>query len=369
LNWKLGFRVVVKLKSVSFQWCTLRTVSRFRFVTGRNLPRLDTSVKRDIQEYIIGIGDMRYTLRQLEVFLAVARHESVSRAGDELAMSQSAVSGALADLERQFDVQLFDRVGKRLRLNGLGRSVRARAEALAAQGATVIVNYVRGEAAARECADAIVQKGGKAEIVGFDVADTAATEKAIEGLIQKHGKLDVLVANAAYPRGGDRVPLVDLPEQTWRTIVDVNLTGTMLCCQHVARRLIAQGEGGSLVAISSIAAMTGTPTFSAYAASKAAVISLARSLSVELGPHRIRVNAIAPGVVAGDRIRRVFTDRAATRGITYEQMEQIALRAVSLKTAVEPEEIAALVMFLCAPTGRAITGQVHSICGGLEYTE
>ena len=76
---------------------------------------------------------MRYTLRQLEVFLAVARHESVSRAGDEPAMSQSAVSGALADLERQFDVQLFDRVGKRLRLNGLGRSVRARAEALAAQ--------------------------------------------------------------------------------------------------------------------------------------------------------------------------------------------------------------------------------------------
>ena len=90
---------------------------------------------------------------------------------------------------------------------------------------------------------------------------------------------------------------------------------------------------------------------------------------MELGPHKIRVNAIAPGVVAGDRIQRVFSDRARSRGIPYEEMEALALRAVSLKTMVEPEEIAGLVMYLCAPSGRAFTGQVLSICGGLEYTE
>lgn len=74
-------------------------------------------------------------------------------------------------------------------------------------------------------------------------------------------------------------------------------------------------------------------------------------------------------MVAGDRIHRVFTDRAATRGISYDEMEAIALRAVSMKTMVEPEEIADLVMFMCGPSGRPISGQVMSICGGLEYTE
>src|SRR5258708_7238468 len=82
---------------------------------------------------LFGITDMRYTLRQLEVFLAVAQQESVSRAAENLAMSQSAVSGALSDLERQFDIQLFERLGKRLQLSGLGRSLRARGEALQAQ--------------------------------------------------------------------------------------------------------------------------------------------------------------------------------------------------------------------------------------------
>src|SRR5690606_30755843 len=89
-----------------------------------------SSTKRDISHRLIGRTDMRFTLRQVEVFLAVARHESVSRAARELGMSQSAASEALAELERQFDVQLFDRLGKRLRLSSLGRELRARAEAV-----------------------------------------------------------------------------------------------------------------------------------------------------------------------------------------------------------------------------------------------
>jgi len=121
--------------------------------------------------------------------------------------------------------------------------------------------------------------------------------------------------------------------------------------------------------MASVAGKYAFPLRSPYAASKAAVIALARSLSVELGPDQIRVNAIAPGVVAGDRIKRVFTARAETRGISYEEMEAIALRAVSMKTMVDPSEIADLVMYLCSPSGRPISGQVMSICGGLEYTE
>src|SRR5215510_5765774 len=94
-----------------------------------DIAALASSVKWDILQWLIGKTDMRYTLRQLEVFLAVARSQSVSRAAEELAMSQSAVSSALADLEGQFDIQLFDRIGKRLQLSGLGRVLRPRAEA------------------------------------------------------------------------------------------------------------------------------------------------------------------------------------------------------------------------------------------------
>jgi DNA-binding transcriptional LysR family regulator len=97
------------------------------------LSTLDQSVKRDIPLILFGNPDMRFTLRQLEVFLAVAQHESVSRAAHDLAMSQSAVSGALADLERQFEIQLFERLGKRVQLSGLGRSLRPRAQALLEQ--------------------------------------------------------------------------------------------------------------------------------------------------------------------------------------------------------------------------------------------
>ena len=167
---------------------------------------------------------------------------------------------------------------------------------------------------------------------------------------------------------GPAAPVEEISTDDWTRTFAVNVHGQFYMARAAVPHLKRAGAG-SIVCMASVAGKYAFPLRSPYASSKAAVISLARCLSAELGPHKIRVNAIAPGVVAGDRIRRVFTDRAKTRGISYEEMEAAALRAVSLKTMVEPEEIADLVMFLCAPTGRAITGQVHSICGGLEYTE
>src|SRR5262245_20243696 len=116
-NRRPGSRVVRKLNSRSFQWCTLNTRSWLRLLMAVTIPALALSTKWDILMSLFDCSDMRYSLRQLEVFLAVARTGSVSRAGDELAMSQSAVSSSLAELERQFDVRLFDRLGKRLRLS------------------------------------------------------------------------------------------------------------------------------------------------------------------------------------------------------------------------------------------------------------
>lgn len=199
-----------------------------------------------------------------------------------------------------------------------------------------------------------------------DVSDPDQAARFVADAVAAFGGLDFLVNNAGI--AGPAAPLEDISTEDWRRTFAVNVDGQFFIARAAIPHLKKNG-GGAIVCMASVAGKYAFPLRSPYAASKAAVISLMRALSVELGPHAIRVNAIAPGVVAGDRIRRVFTDRAKTRGVSYEEMQQLALRAVSLKTMVEPQEIAAMVLYLCGPAGRAITGQTMSICGGLEYTE
>lgn len=204
------------------------------------------------------------------------------------------------------------------------------------------------------------------EAMVCDVADPAAVDRFVADAVAGMGGLDFLINNAGI--AGPAAPVEDISTEDWLRTMAVNVNGQFFVARAAVPHLKKNGEG-VIVCMASVAGKYAFPLRSPYASSKAAVISFARGLSVELGPHKIRVNAIAPGVVSGERIQRVFTDRAKTRGISYEEMEAIALKAVSLKTMVDPEEIAELVKFLCAPTGRAITGQVMSICGGLEYTE
>ena len=241
---------------------------------------------------------------------------------------------------------------------GIGLAI---ASAFHARGAKVWVCDVADEALAAAAA-ALPGIGA----MRCDVADAAQVDDFVAAAVGAMGGLDIVINNAGI--AGPAAPVESISAADWARTMAVNVNGQFHVAHATVPHLKANGWG-AMICMASVAGKYAFPLRTPYAASKAAVISFARSLSVELGPHKIRVNAIAPGVVAGDRIRRVFTDRAATRGITYEEMEQVALRAVSLKTAVEPEEIAELVLFLCAPTGRAITGQVHSICGGLEYTE
>ncbi len=199
-----------------------------------------------------------------------------------------------------------------------------------------------------------------------DVSDEAACDAFVKAAATDMGGLDILVNNAGI--AGPAAAVHEITGEDWRRCFDINVHGQFYMARAAIPHL-KRNDGGSIVCMASVAGKYAFPLRSPYAASKAAVISLARALSVELGLDQIRVNAIAPGVVAGDRIRRVFTDRAAKRGITYEEMEETALRAVSMRTMVDPQEIADLVMYLCGPSGRPITGQVMSICGGLEYTE
>ena len=190
--------------------------------------------------------------------------------------------------------------------------------------------------------------------LSVDIRSADDVERMVSDTVRTLGRLDILVNNAAYPRASDRVPLTELPEETWRNIIDVNLTGTMLCCKYVARHLIEQQQGGSIISISSIAALTAQETFSAYAASKAAVHALNGSMAAELGPHGITANIVAPGFLDTARIDVLRT------GNRWENR----LSTIPLKRAGTPEEVAELVRYLCGPHSRWISGEVFVIAGG-----
>jgi NAD(P)-dependent dehydrogenase (short-subunit alcohol dehydrogenase family) len=139
----------------------------------------------------------------------------------------------------------------------------------------------------------------------------------------------------------------------WKRIVDINLNGTMLCCKYVARELVRQGEGGSIVSISSGAALKATGRFSAYAASKAAVHALSSSLAEELGPHGVTVNVVAPG----------FLDTARIDMLREPAAWKNRLASIPLGRAGTAEEVAETIRFLCGPHARWISGEVLLING------
>ncbi|MFO0672725.1 MAG: 3-oxoacyl-ACP reductase FabG [Polyangiaceae bacterium] len=246
---------------------------------------------------------------------------------------------------------MFRLDGKVALVTGGSRGIgRACAEALAAQGATVIVNYVRGEAAARECADAIVQKGGKAEIVGFDVADTAATEKAIEGLIQKHGKLDVLVANAGIAIDG---LLLRMKEEDLDKLWATNVKGALTCAK-MATKSMMRAKTGRIVFLSSVVAEMGNVGQAGYAATKAALIGAAKSIAREYASRNITVNVVAPG----------FIDTDMTGNMKPEAKVELT-KLIPLARTGKSEEVAAACVYLASDEAAYVTGQVLRVNGGM----
>lgn len=230
---------------------------------------------------------------------------------------------------------------------GIGRAI---AEALAAQGATVAINYVRGEAEAQEVAKAIAAKGGKAEIIGFDVADATACEDAIAALAKKHGRLDIAVSNAGISIDGLILRLK--PEDITRTL-NVNVGGAFAVAR-ASTKVMMRARTGRIIFISSVVGEAGNAGQTAYSASKAALLGLARSLAREYVARGITVNAVAPG----------YVDTDMTRALTPEQRENV-LKAVPLGRVATAEEIAAGVVYLASDEASYVTGQVLRINGGM----
>jgi NAD(P)-dependent dehydrogenase (short-subunit alcohol dehydrogenase family) len=249
------------------------------------------------------------------------------------------------------------------RKRGLGRAI---ALCLAEAGADVVVtgsglnrdvpdderdSKWRG---AMDVAEEAKAYGVRALAMAVDVTSASGVQRMVTDTVDALGRIDSLVNNATFARGRDRVPLQELDDDLWRRIVDVNLTGTMLCCKYVTRQMLRQGAGGSIVSISSAAARKAPAAVAAYAASKAGVHALNAVLAAELGPHGITANVVAPGVID---TARVDVLRETGR---WEQR----LAAVPMGRPGTAEEVAQLVRYLCGPHARWISGEVFLMTGG-----
>ncbi|MBA2590261.1 MAG: SDR family oxidoreductase [Alphaproteobacteria bacterium] len=196
-----------------------------------------------------------------------------------------------------------------------------------------------------------------------DVSDEAAVDRLFDDVREKLGGLDVLVNNAGI--AGPTGKIEDLSLADWRRTLDVDLTGQFLCARR-AVPMLKQAGGGAIINMSSAAGRFGYAFRTPYAAAKWGVIGLTQSLAKELGPSNIRVNAILPGVIKGPRMEKVIRDRAEQTGVAFEAMEKQYLERISLRRMTDPQDVAAMVVFLVSDAGRNISGQSLGVDGNVE---
>ena len=196
-----------------------------------------------------------------------------------------------------------------------------------------------------------------------NVTDEPAIAAAIAQTADRMGGIDIVCANAGT--GGPAGPLETLDAAEWRACLDVNLTGAFLTAKHTIPHL-RRGENPLLLFTSSSAGLFGYPGRSPYNAAKWALTGLTKTLAMELGPDNIRVNAIAPGAVEGERMERVLAAESAAHGVPVDDMRQQYVKGVSMKTWVTAEDIANTALFLASPAARFISGQVIPVDGHTE---
>jgi NAD(P)-dependent dehydrogenase (short-subunit alcohol dehydrogenase family) len=197
-----------------------------------------------------------------------------------------------------------------------------------------------------------------------DVSDPAAVDRLFEAALDRLGGLDILINNAGI--AGPTAPIEEIEPADWARTLEVNLTGQYLCARRAVPHIRAAG-GGSIVNLSSAAGRFGFALRTPYAASKWAAIGLSKSLAIELGPDQIRVNAICPGAVEGDRINRVIAAKAQALGLTFEELQAQIVDKSSMKRMIPPADIANMILYLCSDAGRLVSGQVIGIDGNAEY--
>jgi NAD(P)-dependent dehydrogenase (short-subunit alcohol dehydrogenase family) len=249
-------------------------------------------------------------------------------------------------------------------VTGAGRGIgKAIALALARAGAHVAVVDIDA-GAAKDAADGVSALGRRSLALATDVGEVAAIDQMVHRVVTTFGRVDVLVNNAGVTR---RASIMDLTEADWKRIMRVNAKGVFFCLQRVAREMIPQRRG-VIVNIASIAGKGYAGTSNAiYAASKGAVISLTRTAAQQLAPHDINVNAICPGTTVTALSEDNVATRARMEGVSVEEMKRRRNAAIPLGRPNEPEDVAALAVFLAGPGARNITGQSFNVDGGVIF--
>ena len=230
---------------------------------------------------------------------------------------------------------------------GIGKEIAA---ALAEEGAFVIVNYNGSRERAEEVVRQIKERGGNAASYQCDVANFSKTEAMIKDLIKTYGHIDILVNNAGITR--DNL-IMKMSEEDFDCVLETNLKGTFKTIRHVSRQMVRQ-KSGKIVNIASVSGVLGNAGQANYAASKAGVIGLTKTMARELAPRGINVNAVAPG----------FVNTEMTQVLT-ESIKEQATAQIPFKRFGEAKEIAQAVVFLSSDAASYITGQVLCVDGGM----
>jgi glucose 1-dehydrogenase len=233
---------------------------------------------------------------------------------------------------------------------GIGQAI---AVAFAAEGASVVVDYVGKAEVSEETLGKISGLGGKSLGVDADISSPEDVARLIQKTVEAFGKLDIFVNNAGIEK---KFAFVDFPLGEWQKIMAVNLTGPFLCSQAAARQMIKQGKGGRIINISSIHEDLPMPTNAPYCATKGGLRMLMRTIAVELAPHQITVNNIGPGAIFTPIDLDVEND---------EKLNAQILAEIPMGRWGKPEEVAQLAVYLASDDAAYVTGSTHFIDGGM----
>lgn len=254
---------------------------------------------------------------------------------------------------------------------GLGRAIALR---LAQEGADLIINDIVPVRAGAEnwaglpdVVREIEALGRRALSVVADVSQADQVADMVQQSLAHFGQIDILVCNAGALAARDRVPVIELDEADWDRIQNVNVKGTFLCCKAVAPHMIARGQGGKIITMSSVSGKKGSARFAAYCASKFAVRGFTQALAQELAPHRINVNAVCPGLIETERIAdmaAVLKPEAVSTTDYRQTMIEHANNSVPLGRIGQPADVAQMVAFLASAESDYLTGLSMTVSGG-----